>query len=312
MPEGTEPASPLPASSLPASSLPGRLAVAIGGLARARAAARAAGGLGPQPFVASVSGLPGAGKSTLSAALARLLEDAEGLKVAGFSLDDLYKSRAEREALAKSIHPLFAQRGVPGTHDVERGLELVRRLSGAAPGDVNRLPRFDKLADALLPEAEWPTFAGRPDVLVCDGWFWGARPGDPAALEPALNAREAEEDAEGIFRRAVHHALAVGFPELFACSDFHVHLLVPSYAKCVEWRVLQERSERRARGLNPDEVDPVRIEWFLQLFERVGRLPVHFTRGLIVRLADTHRVEAIEALGLEGDSAFHALGQLAC
>jgi len=289
MPQPTE-----PASQLAASSLPGSLAVAIGGLARARAVARAAAGLEPRPLVASLSGLPGAGKSTLSAALARLLEDTEGLTVAGFSLDDLYKSRAEREALAQSVHPLFAQRGVPGTHDVERGLELVQRLSAAAPGDVTRLPRFDKLADALLPEAAWPTFAGRPDVLVCDGWFWGARPGDPAALESPLNAREAADDADGTFRRAVQSALAVGFPELFACSDFHVHLLVPSYERSVEWRVLQERSERRARGLDPDDVDPVRIEWFLQLFERVGRLPVQFSRGAIVRLGDGHQVQAFE------------------
>ncbi|MFT4254502.1 MAG: kinase, partial [Caulobacter sp.] len=56
---------------------------------RLAAAARAHGRPG---FVAGLSGPQGAGKSTLVAVVARLLED-EGLKVATLSLDDLYLTR---------------------------------------------------------------------------------------------------------------------------------------------------------------------------------------------------------------------------
>jgi hypothetical protein len=44
------------------------------------------------------------------------------------SLDDLYRTRAERQAMARQVHPLFATRGVPGTHDVDLGLATIAAL----------------------------------------------------------------------------------------------------------------------------------------------------------------------------------------
>ncbi len=260
---------------------------------RGHARRREAAGLEPRPFVVSVSGLPGTGKSTLVTVLFRLFAD-EGLHGAGFSLDDLYWSSAERAELGRKIHPLFAHRGVPGTHDVTRGLDLVKRLSHAAPGDVVALPRFDKVTDALFPESEWSRCGGRPDVLLLDGWFWGARPGDPAALEAPINARERDEDQAGTWRRAAHEALGRGYPELFATSQFHVHLAAPNHAASIRWRIEQGRQALLARGEDPDQVDPERIEYFLELFERVGRLPVCFERGIRVRLGEDHLVENLD------------------
>jgi len=247
----------------------------------------------PSPVVVSVSGLPGSGKSTLATVLAALLM-ARSRRVAAFSLDDLYFDSKTRAELGRAVHPLFAQRGPPGTHDVDRGLRLLRRLRDATPSDVTTLPRFDKLADEPLPAAMWPVFSGRPDVILTDGWFWGARPGDPAALGAPINRREAEEDPDGTWRRAVHRALGIGYPELFSASDFHVHLAVPSHEASVRFRIEQGRQERLARGLDPAGADPARIRRFLELFERVGRLPVRFERGLWVQLGETHRVEACE------------------
>jgi D-glycerate 3-kinase len=265
---------------------------------RASAHRRESGGLEPRPFVATVSGLPGTGKSTLVTVLLRLFAS-EGLHAAGFSLDDLYWSSSERAELGRKVHPLFAHRGVPGTHDVKRGLDLVKRLSHAAPGDVIALPRFDKVTDALFPESEWPRCSGRPDVLLLDGWFWGAGPGDPAALEAPINARERDEDPAGTWRRAAHEALGRGYPELFATSQFHVHLAAPNHAASIRWRIEQGREALRFRGEDPNRVDPERIAYFLELFERVGRLPVCFERGVRVRLGEDHLVEELDAVGLD-------------
>ncbi|MCY0536461.1 hypothetical protein OVV84_28185, partial [Klebsiella pneumoniae] len=80
------------------------------------------------------------GKSTLTAVVKRLLE-IRGLKVALFSLDDIYLTRAERQALAAEVHPLLATRGVPGTHDVAWGEALLEDLR--KPGQT-LLPAFDK------------------------------------------------------------------------------------------------------------------------------------------------------------------------
>ena len=59
-----------------------------------------------------IAGAQGSGKTTLARAAA------ERLGAAHLSLDDVYLTRAERQALAREVHPLFAVRGPPGTHDL--------------------------------------------------------------------------------------------------------------------------------------------------------------------------------------------------
>ena len=71
-----------------------------------------------QTHIIGINGAQGAGKTTFSKLLKVVLEQKFGMKVVQLSIDDFYLSRAEREELAKSVHPLLITRGVPGTHDV--------------------------------------------------------------------------------------------------------------------------------------------------------------------------------------------------
>ena len=66
-----------------------------------------------------LSGCQGSGKSTLVKAIAHVLEDVHHVNAVVLSLDDFYLTKAERELLARTVHPLFATRGVPGTHDLD-------------------------------------------------------------------------------------------------------------------------------------------------------------------------------------------------
>src|SRR6188472_2123866 len=64
-----------------------------------------------------LSGLQGSGKSTLARQIAAAAS-AHGIATEVLALDDFYRGRGERAVLARTIHPLLATRGVPGTHDL--------------------------------------------------------------------------------------------------------------------------------------------------------------------------------------------------
>ena len=138
--------------------------------------------------VIGIAGAQGSGKTTLVRAAA------ERLGAAHLSLDDVYLTRAERQAMAREVHPLFTVRGPPGTHDL--GL-LERTLAALRAADADSrtpLPAFDKLADDRAPRTDWPVFAGRPSAVLVDGWCLGATPQAEADLAAPVNALEAERD----------------------------------------------------------------------------------------------------------------------
>src|SRR5688500_9764536 len=87
-----------------------------------------------QALLVGVSGCQGSGKSTLASLLVLLLKEMMGLNAINLSIDDFYLTRAEREMLARTVHPLLATRGVPGTHDVDLALKTI--VSLREPGRV--------------------------------------------------------------------------------------------------------------------------------------------------------------------------------
>ncbi|WP_255210702.1 hypothetical protein [Methylogaea oryzae] len=166
-----------------------------------------------------INGGQGSGKSTLCEFLRLILEQGFGLRVAGLSIDDIYKTRAEREQLAKTVHPLLLTRGVPGTHDVELGLGVIDALKQAEAGDSVAIPSFDKARDDRRQLDEWPRFRGKADVVVFEGWCVAAKPQDEIELAQPVNRLEAEEDADGRWRRYVNQQLQGAYTELFGRLD---------------------------------------------------------------------------------------------
>lgn len=236
------------------------LAARIAAWARAR---------GPRPLVVGICGPQGSGKSTLVALLAKLLVR-RGLRTATLSIDDLYLTRAQRERLAQDVHPLLRTRGVPGTHDPALGLAVLDAL--ARPGPTLP-PRFDKAADDRLPAAEWPVFNGPADVVLLEGWCVGARPQPQGALARPVNALEAEEDAEGVWRAYVNAALAGAYHPLFARLDRLVLLTAPDFATVRAWRGEQEaKLSARLAAEGPDAaqaMDEAALDRFLAHYQRL-------------------------------------------
>lgn len=222
---------------------------------------------GDRPFVLGVCGAQGSGKSTLSAGLAQHL-NARGIRAAILSLDDLYLSHDQRAEMARRVHPLFAVRGVPGTHDVGQGLAL---LDAVKAGRSVTLPRFDKATDDPAPEAEWTTLDGPLDVLIFEGWCVGARPQAEAVLAEPVNALEAERDPDGVWRRQVNAALGGPYADLFARIDRLVLLAAPGFEVVERWRLQQEHALRAQAPEGARVMSDAEVATFIQYYERLTR-----------------------------------------
>ncbi|MDF8335211.1 kinase [Novosphingobium sp. HBC54] len=244
-------------------------------------------------FVVGICGAQGSGKSTIANALV----DALAVPAAALSLDDLYLPRADRQALAQQVHPLFATRGVPGTHDPDLGLATIAALERGEPAP---LPRFDKAADDRLPVAHWPKAPAGTRVLVLEGWCLGARPQPQAALADPLNALERDEDPDGIWRHAVNAALGgPGYRALFGRIDHLTLLAAPGWQAVLPWRTQQEQALRReGRGGMTD----AQLARFVQHYERLtghilAEMPAH--ADLVLQLDAARQVVGQRRNGAE-------------
>lgn len=251
------------------------------------------------PLVLGLCGAQGSGKSTAAAAAARVLER-QGRRVAVLSLDDLYLPRSKRENLA-AHHPLLRLRGVPGTHDVELGVAVLRALGET--GRV-RLPRFDKSIDDLRPRAEWPEVASPVDVVLFEGWCVGARPQAAADLARPVNALEREEDPDGRWRAFANARLAGDYQGLFARIDVLALLAAPGFSVVAGWRREQEASLRREiagrGGVLEATMSDAQIKRFVQTYERLTEHILAEMPGraeLVVRLDSARGVTAMEWAG---------------
>lgn len=222
---------------------------------------------GPRPLIVGICGAQGSGKTTLARALVAAL-CAEGVRAAALSLDDLYLTRADRAELARTVHPLLATRGVPGTHDVRLGLSIFSALATTGPV---ALPRFDKARDDRAPEAEWHLAPRGCEVLVFEGWCVGARPQGPAELVDPVNDLERVEDADGRWRRHVNDCLGGAYQELFARIDALVLLAAPSFDVVAGWRLQQETELAAQNGEGGTFMDAAAVARFVQYYERLTR-----------------------------------------
>jgi len=217
------------------------------------------------PLIVGVNGAQGSGKSTLCRVLELLLGQ-RGLRVVTLALDDLYLARAERAALAREVHPLFATRGVPGTHAIGLGFDIVERVLTEQPFT---LPRFDKALDDRAPQGT--RVEGPVDVLLFEGWCVGARAQDGAALATPINALEAEEDRDGLWRHVVNRHLGLEYAKLFGLIDLLVMLKVDSFEAVLANRRLQEDKLAAANPEAPGLMDEAALVRFVAHYERLTR-----------------------------------------
>ena len=248
-----------------------------------------------QTIIIGVNGAQGAGKTSFGHLMKLVLEEGFNLKTLNLSIDDLYLSHEAREVLAERVHPLLKTRGVPGTHDVQLGLDLLDKLCNASGSQKTLIPRFDKATDNPFSDSECDSFIGRPDVILFDGWFMGAEKQPDSDLYEPINKLEEEEDPDGVWRRYVNDMLGKSYKQLFDKLDLLVMLQVPSFEKVYEWRTLQEHKLRLSSSgkKNLRVMTDEEVKRFIMHYERITRweltdLPAKC--DMLFKVNDNHRI----------------------
>jgi len=221
--------------------------------------------------IIGINGAQGSGKSTLCKLLQIVLEEGFAKRVTTFSIDDIYLTRAERETLAEKIHPLLKTRGVPGTHDVELGLQLLTDLRGIEAGESINIPVFDKSIDDRSAEKDFRQVTGPIDLVLFEGWCVGAKPQRDPALALPVNSLERLEDPDQVWRRYVNDQLENDYKRLFREIDFLIMLEIPEISSVMEWRSKQERKLAKASPGGHKIMDTAALQRFIMHYERLTR-----------------------------------------
>ena len=219
--------------------------------------------------IIGLAGGQGAGKSTITAILKFILKKKYGLDLCVFSIDDFYKTKAERKKMSKKIHPLFLTRGVPGTHDVNLINKIFRSLKKNTFKQV-LIPRFNKLTDDRFKKSKWIKVKKRPSVIIFEGWCVGARHQKDLDLKKPLNLIERKYDTNLEWRKKVNNHLKRNYKKLFNKMDKLVYLKAPSFNHIFQWRIHQEQ-KLKLTSKNKKTMSKSQIKEFIMFYERITR-----------------------------------------
>jgi D-glycerate 3-kinase len=208
-------------------------------------------------LIQGILGGQGTGKTTLAAILTQILKHT-GLQVCQLSLDDLYKTYADRQQL-KQIDPRLRWRGPPGTHDIDLGLEVLQQLKHQRPAQV---PRFNKSAWGGMGDRTTPETVNRADIVLFEGWFVGVRPIDPALFNHAPAPIATESDRA--FARDMNTRLADYLP-LWNLLDRLIVLLPSDYRLSQQWR---RQAEQRMIATGHPGMTRTELDEFVEYFWR--------------------------------------------
>jgi len=240
--------------------------------------------------IIGLAGGQGAGKSTVTGILKFIFKKKYGLNLCCFSIDDFYKTKAERRKMSKKIHPLFLTRGVPGTHDLGLINKTIKKLKTKKFKTV-LIPKFDKSIDDRLKKNKWQKIKNRPNIIIFEGWCVGARHQKDIELKNPLNPIEKKYDLNLVWRRTVNYYLKNQYKKLFNKLDKLIYLKAPDFDWVFRWRLHQEE-KMKLTSKDKKIMSKSEVRNFIMYYERLTK---HMMRDLknisdlIVYLDTKHR-----------------------
>jgi len=229
-----------------------------------------------RPIIVGLNGAQGSGKSTLSKYLSQMMPMQLDVDCHILSIDDFYLSKAKRKRLAASVHPLFAIRGVPGTHDVPRLLEV---LAGFIEPGVQSVPVpvFDKLKDDRTKKTHKIQKSAKPTIILLEGWCVGVPAQRQLALSRPASSFEFSNDRNGVWRSYVNERLGIDYVDVFKFLDRLSMLKPPCFEAVYDWRVDQERRlvARRRQDSTDASIQGMSVKQVGEFVENFRRLTCH-------------------------------------
>lgn len=233
-------------------------------------------------LVQGILGGQGTGKSTLCIILQNILSYL-GFSAAALSLDDLYLTYAERQALQHQ-DPRLIWRGPPGTHDVSLGIKVIKQcLQEDNNTSKILLPRFDKSAFKGAGDRATPEIIGKPDLLLFEGWFVGVQPIDINNFNNCPPPIVTEQDRQ--FAKDNNQRLQAYLP-LWSKLDSLIVLYPEDYRLSKQWRKEAEHKmiAQGGDGMSDDEIDFF-VEYFWKaLHPELFILPLTKTADQVVEI----------------------------
>ena len=214
----------------------------------------------PCPLIQGILGGQGTGKTTLTAMLTLIIAHL-GYSTVSLSLDDLYKTYAQRQQLQQQ-DPRLIWRGPPGTHDIQLGIETLDRLLQKNSQKPILIPRFDKSAYQGLGERTQPEIIRSADIILFEGWFVGVRPIDDSNFDNPPPPILTPEDK--LFARDMNEKLKEYLP-LWERLDSLIILNPKDYRWSKMWR---KEAEQKMIALGKTGMSDGQIEEFVEYFWR--------------------------------------------
>ncbi|MBE9097299.1 glycerate kinase [Tychonema sp. LEGE 07203] len=234
-----------------------------------------------QTLIQGILGSQGTGKTTLCQVLKLILGKLKYSTVS-ISLDDLYKTYADRQQLQKG-DPRLIWRGPPGTHDIDLGIAVLDKFRGSSVvelaavdnlksdvfktdliNNIIEIPRFDKSAWGGAGDRTQPEIICGADIVLFEGWFVGVNPVAEAALNEFLATAPfpISTEADCQFARDMNAKLHDYLP-LWKRLDRLMVLYPRDYRFSQVWRNQAEREMMAAgkSGMGEDEINRF-VEYF--------------------------------------------------
>ena len=246
-------------------------------------------------LLVGLSASQGSGKTTVAKILKIILKHIFKRNVFILSIDDFYKTSADRKKMAKQKHPLFKTRGVPGTHDTNLIKLFFQSLQRKKFKKI-KIPKFDKSIDDRLKKNKWYTIAKKPEIVIFEGWCVGAKPETNFSLKKPINDLEKYEDKKLVWRKFVNQKLKNEYKNIFSMLDHCIFMKVPNFKIVLKWRQSQEIKLRNENRTRKKIMTYEELKRFIMFYQRITlQMVKDLTKSatIVMILKNNHQVKKI-------------------